>query len=579
VTIWGWLQVGLLFLLVLAITKPLGLYMTRVFSGERTPLSPLLVPVERGIYCVIGTDPEKEQGWVGYTLAVLLFSFTGFLVLYAQQRLQGMLPLNPRGLPGVKPDLAFNTSVSFTTNTNWQSYAGEVTISYLTQMWGLAVHNFTSAATGIAIALAVIRGFTRHRASALGNFWVDLTRATLYVLLPLCIILSLIFVWQGVPQNLNDYTKVTTLQGASQTIAQGPVASQTIAQGPVASQEAIKEFGTNGGGFFNANSAHPFENPTPLTDLLEILMILSIGASLTYVFGKMSGNTRQGWTLFAAMSIIFLVGVGITYWAEARPNPALAGLHIDQVLGNLEGKETRFGVAASSLFAVATTATSCGAVNAMHDSFSALGGMIPMIFIDLGEVIFGGVGSGLYGMLVFALLAIFLAGLMVGRTPEYLGKKIESFEMKMVALAILVVPASLLSFTALASVTHAGLSGLNNAGPHGFSEMLYAFSSATGNNGSAFAGLSANTTFYNTTLAFAMLIGRFFILIPALALAGGLMRKQAVAPGLGTFPTTGPIWVALLVGVILIVGVLTFFPALALGPIVEHFAGNAGRLF
>ncbi len=568
-TIWGWVQVLFYFLLLLAITKPVGLYMTRVFSDERTPLSPVLVPVERVIYRVIGTSPEKEQGWVGYAFSVLLFSVVGLLLLYAQQRIQGGLPLNPQRLSGVKPDLAFNTAVSFTTNTNWQSYAGETTMSYLTQMWGLAFHNFTSAAAGIAIALAVIRGFTRHRASALGNFWVDITRASLYLLLPVCIVMALIFVWQGVPQNLNDYTEATTLQGAHQTIAQGPVASQ----------EVIKEFGTNGGGFFNANSSHPFENPTPLTNLLEMLLILSIGAGLTYTFGKMSGNTRQGWTLFAVMSIIFLVGVGITYWAEARPNPALSGLHINQALGNLEGKETRFGAAASSLFAIVTTAASCGAVNSMHDSFSALGGMMPIIFIDLGEIIFGGVGSGLYGILIFALLAVFIAGLMVGRTPEYLGKKIESFEMKMVALAILIVPASVLTFTALASVTHAGLAGLNNAGPHGFSEMLYAFSSATGNNGSAFAGLSANSNFYNTTLGLAMLFARFLILIPALALAGALVRKQAVAPGLGTFPTTGAVWVVLLIGVILIVGVLTFFPALALGPIVEHFAGNAGQLF
>jgi K+-transporting ATPase ATPase A chain len=568
-TIAGWLQIGVLFLLVLLLTKPVGLYMVRVFSGERTPLSRVLVPVERGIYRISGVDPEKEQGWVGYGVAVLIFSLAGMLLLYAQERLQGYLPLNPQGLAGVKPDLAFNTAVSFTTNTNWQNYAGETTMSYLTQMWGLAFHNFVSAAGGIAIAIAVIRGFTRRRASALGNFWVDITRATLYLLLPICIIFALVLVWQGVPQNLNSYTDATTLQGTTQTIAQGPVASQ----------EAIKELGTNGGGFFNANSAHPFENPTPLSDFLEILAILTIGASLTYTFGKMSGNTRQGWTLFSVMSIIFLAGVSFTYWAESRPNAALAGLHINQALGNLEGKETRLGVAASSLFAVATTATSCGAVNAMHDSFSALGGMVPLIFIDLGEVIFGGGGSGLYGMLIFAILAVFLAGLMVGRTPEYLGKKIEPFEMKMVALAILIIPASVLSFTALASVTHAGLAGLNNGGPHGFTEMLYAFSSTTGNNGSAFAGLAGNSTFYNTTLSLAMLIGRFLIIIPAMALAGSLVRKQAVAPSLGTFPTTGPIWAALLVGVILIVGVLTFFPALALGPIVEHFLGNSGQLF
>jgi K+-transporting ATPase ATPase A chain len=569
VTVWGWLQIALLFLLILALTKPLGRYLTRVFAGERTLLSPLLAPVERGIYRIIGVDPEREQGWTGYAIAVVLFSAIGLLLLYAQERLQGFLPFNPQGLPGVKPDLAFNTAVSFTTNTNWQNYAGETTMSYLTQMWGLAFHNFVSAATGLAIALAVIRGFTRRRATALGNFWVDITRATLYLLLPLCIVLSLVFVWQGVPQNLNAATEATTLQGQAQTIAQGPVASQ----------EAIKVLGTNGGGFFNANSAHPFENPTPLTDLLEIAAILSIGAALTYTFGQMAGNTRQGWAFFAVMSIIFLAGVCFTYWAEARPNPALAGLHIDQTLGNLEGKETRFGVAASSLFAVATTATSCGAVNAMHDSFTALGGMVPLIFMDLGEIIFGGVGSGLYGILIFAVLAVFLAGLMVGRTPEYLGKKIEPFEMKLVALAILIVPASVLGFSALASVTQPGLAGLSNAGPHGFSEILYAFSSTTANNGSAFAGLNGNSTFYNTTLGLAMFFGRFLILIPAIALAGSLVRKQVVAPGPGTFPTTGPIWVALLVGVIVIVGVLTFFPALALGPVVEHLLGSAGQTF
>ena len=568
-TIWGWLQIALLFLLVLALTKPLGRYLTRVFAGERTLLTPVLGPVERVIYRVIGVDPTREQGWAGYAIAVMLFSAVGLLLLYAQQRFQGFLPFNPQGLPGVKPDLAFNTAVSFTTNTNWQNYAGETTMSYLTQMWGLAFHNFVSAATGLAIALAVIRGFTRRRATVLGNFWVDITRATLYLLLPLCIVLSLVFVWQGVPQNLNGAAEATTLQGHAQTIAQGPVASQ----------EAIKVLGTNGGGFFNANSAHPFENPTPLTDLLEIAAILSIGAALTYTFGQMAGNTRQGWALFSVMSIIFLAGVAFTYWAEARPNPALAGLHIDQALGNLEGKETRFGVAASSLFAVATTATSCGAVNAMHDSFSALGGMVPLIFMDLGEIIFGGVGSGLYGILIFAVLAVFLAGLMVGRTPEYLGKKIEPLEMKLVALAILIVPASVLGFSALASVTQPGLAGLNNAGPHGFSEILYAFSSTTANNGSAFAGLNGNSTFYNTTLGLATFFGRFLILIPAIALAGSLVRKQVVAPGPGTFPTTGPIWVALLVGVILIVGVLTFFPALALGPVVEHLLGTAGQTF
>ncbi|HET9017401.1 MAG TPA: potassium-transporting ATPase subunit KdpA [Thermomicrobiaceae bacterium] len=568
-TVTGWLQVAALFLIVLALTRPLGAYMARVFTGERTLLAPVLGPVERAIYRVSGVDPTQEQGWVGYTVAVLVFTLFGILTTYLIQRVQGVLPFNPQGLPGVKPDLAFNTAVSFNTNTNWQSYVPETTVTYFTQMAALAVHNFLSAAAGIAIAIALIRAFARRRVSALGNFWVDLTRGSLYVLLPICIVFALVLVWQGVPQNLNAYTHVTTLQGTSQTIAQGPVASQEI----------IKELGTNGGGFFNANSAHPYENPTPLTNLIEMAAILVIGAGLTYTFGKMVGNTRQGWALFAVMSVIFLAAVAICYSAEKGSVPALAGLHIDQAIGNMNGKETRFGVAGSALWAVVTTVTSCGAVNAMHDSFTAIGGMIPMVDMQLGEVVFGGVGSGLYGMIVFAILAVFLAGLMVGRTPEYLGKKVEAFDMKMVALAILVFPASILGFTALAAVSHWGLAGLNNAGPHGFSEILYAFTSVTANNGSAFAGLSVNTIPYNTTLGLAMLIGRLLVIVPTMALAGSMVRKQAVAPGLGTFPTTGPIWVVLLIGVILIVGVLTFFPALALGPIVEHFLGTAGKLF
>ena len=568
-TVYGWLQVAALFLIVLALTRPVGAYMARVFSGERTLLGPVLGPVERAIYRISGVNPEKEQGWLGYTVAVLVFTLFGILTTYLIERLQGVLPFNPQHLAGVNPDLAFNTAVSFNTNTNWQNYVPEATMSYLTEMAALAVHNFLSAAAGISIAIAVIRGFARRRASAVGNFWVDLTRVTLYVLLPICIVVALVLVWRGVPQNLSAYTQATTLQGATQTIAQGPVASQEI----------IKELGTNGGGFFNANSAHPFENPTPFTNLLEMVAILTIGAGLTYTFGKMVGNTRQGWALFAVMSVIYLGAVFVAYRAETGTLPALSGLHIDQALGNLSGKETRFGSAASALFAVTTTVTSCGAVNAMHDSFTAIGGMIPMVDIQLGEVIFGGVGSGLYGMIVFAVLAVFLAGLMVGRTPEYLGKKVEAFDMKMVALAILVFPASVLGFAALASVSHWGLAGLNNAGPHGFSEILYAFTSTTGNNGSAFAGLTGNTLPYNATLGLAMLIGRLFVIVPTMALAGSMVRKQAVAPGLGTFPTTGPIWVVLLTGVILIVGVLTFFPALALGPIVEHFLGNAGKLF
>ena len=568
-TLTGWLQIAVMFLIVLALTKPLGAYMVRIFNGERTLLTPILAPVERGIYRISGVDPEREQSWVGYTIAVLVFSVVGVVTTYAIERLQGHLPLNPQHLPGVSPSLAFNTAVSFTSNTNWQNYGGETTMSYLTQMIALAVHNFLSAATGIAIAIAVIRGFARRRVNELGNFWVDLTRCTLYLLLPISIIFALVLVWQGVPQNLHAYTQAATLQGGTQTIAQGPAASQII----------IKQLGTNGGGFFNVNSAHPFENPTPLTDMIELVSIILLGAALTYTFGKMVGDTRQGWTLFSVMSVIFFGAVTVCYWAESRTIPALAGLHIDQSLGNLSGKETRFGTAASSLWAVATTAASNGSVNSMHDSFTALGGMVPMVMIQLGEIIFGGVGSGLYGILIFAVLAVFLAGLMVGRTPEYLGKKIQSYEMKMVALAILVLPASILGFTALASVTHWGLAGLNNAGPHGFSEILYAFTSTTGNNGSAFAGLTGNTNPYNTTLGLAMLIGRFLVIIPAMALAGSLARKQAVAPSLGTFPTTGVMWVVLLTGVILIVGVLTFFPALALGPIVEHFLGNAGKLF
>jgi K+-transporting ATPase ATPase A chain len=568
-TLTGWLQIAVLFVAVLAVTKPLGLYMARVFTGERTWLSPLLRPIEKAIYRASGIDETREQRWLQYAISLLIFSLFGLLLLYILQRAQGSLLFNPQGFGAVKADSAFNTAASFTTNTNWQGYSGESTMSYLTQMAGLTVQNFLSAATGIAVALALIRGLARHRADTVGNFWVDLVRANLYVLLPIAFVLALVLVWQGVPQNLNHYVHATTLEGLAQTIAQGPVASQ----------EAIKELGTNGGGFFNANSAHPYENPTAITNFIEMLAILAIPAGLTYTFGRMVGNTRQGWAIFAAMSLVFLAAVGITYWAEAQANPALSGLGIDQTAGNLEGKEIRFGVPLSALWAVITTVTSCGAVNAMHDSFNALGGMIPLADIHLGEVVFGGVGTGLAGMLFFALLAVFLAGLMVGRTPEYLGKKIQSYEIRMVALAILIFPASVLVFTGLAAVTNWGTATLNNAGPHGFSEMLYAFSSGSGNNGSAFAGLGANTGFYNSSIGFAMLIGRFLIIIPTLAVAGSLARKQPVPPSLGTLPTTGPLWVGLLVGVVLIVGVLTFFPALALGPIVEHFLGNAGRTF
>ena len=565
----GWIQIAILFLIVLALVKPLGLYMAKVFSGERTWLSPVVRPVERVIYRASGVDETREQGWLTYAVSLLAFSLVGLIVLYLFQRLQGSLPFNPEGMGAVKPDSAFNTAASFTTNTNWQGYSGESTMSYLTQMAGLAFKNFVSAAAGIAVALALIRGIARRRADTVGNFWVDLVRANLYLLLPISVVGALVLVWQGVPQNLNHYVEATGLQGIAQTIAQGPVASQEI----------IKELGTNGGGFFNANSAHPYENPNAITNLIEMLAILAIPAGLTYTFGRMVGNTKQGWALFAAMSVIFLVGVTIAYGAEAQANPALKGLGIDQAVGNLEGKEIRFGVPLSALFAVVTTVTSCGAVNAMHDSFNALGGLIPLANIELGEVVFGGVGTGLTGMLFFALLAVFLAGLMVGRTPEYVGKKVQAYEVKMVALAILIFPATVLAFTGVAAATDWGKQTLNNAGPHGFSEMLYAFSSASGNNGSAFAGLGANNGFYNSALGFAMLIGRFLIIIPTLAVAGSLARKQPVPPSLGTFPTTGALWVVLLVGVVLIVGVLTFFPALALGPIVEHFLANKGVTF
>jgi K+-transporting ATPase ATPase A chain len=568
-TLSGWIQIAVLFIAVLAITKALGLYMFKVFSGERTWVSPVLVPVERAIYRVSGVDETKEQGWLAYAIGLLLFSLVGLMLTFVILRTQGGLPFNPEDFGAVKSDLAFGTSASFTTNTNWQAYSGESTMSYFSQMVGLAVHNFTSAAVGICVALALIRALARRRADTVGNFWVDLTRSILYVLLPISFVMALVLVWQGVPQTLNGYGDATGLEGIAQTLAWGPIASQ----------EAIKELGTNGGGFLNVNSAHPFENPNALTNFIELLAILAIPAALTYTFGRWVKDTRQGWALFAAMSIIFLAAVLAAYWAETRDNAALAGLGIDQSSGNLEGKEVRFGVPLSALWAVVTTVTSCGAVNAMHDSFNPLGGMIPLADIHLGEIVFGGVGSGLAVMLLFAMLAVFLAGLMVGRTPEFLGKKIQAYEMKMVASAILIFPGVVLAFTGLAAVTDWGTATLNNGGPHGFSEMLYAYTSATGNNGSAFAGIGVNTGFYNSTQGFAELLGRFLILIPALAVAGSLARKQAVEPGLGTFPTTGKLWVGLLVGVILIVGLLTFFPALALGPIVEHFMGNNGITF
>jgi K+-transporting ATPase ATPase A chain len=574
-TLNGWLQIALYCVILTLLVKPLGLYMTRVFAGERNFLSPVLGPLERGLYRISGVNERADQHWMTYGVAMLFFSVAGFLFLYALQRLQNLLPFNPQGLDAVAPDLAFNTSVSFVSNTNWQSYVPESTMSYLTQMAGLTMHNFVSAATGIALAMALIRGFSRRSAQAVGNFWVDLTRCTLYILLPISIVVGLFFVWQGMPQNLGGYVEATTLEGAKQVIAQGPVASQ----------EVIKMLGTNGGGFFNANSSHPYENPNALTNLVQMLLIFSIGAALTNVFGRMVGDQRQGWAIFAVMGVLFLAGVTTAYWAESAGNPAFAALHIDsassalQPGGNMEGKEVRFGIANSALFTTITTDASCGAVNNMHDSLLPLAGMVPMVNIMLGEIIFGGVGSGMYGMLLFAILAVFIAGLMVGRTPEYLGKKIEAKEVKMAILAILILPLSILGFTAVAVVVPAALSSLANPGPHGFSEALYAYVSATGNNGSAFAGLSANTLFYNTTLGFAMLIGRFLMIVPMLAIAGSLAAKRIVPPSAGTFPTHGSLFVGLLVGVILIVGGLTYFPALALGPVVEHLAMQSGTLY
>jgi potassium-transporting ATPase potassium-binding subunit len=568
-TVNGWLQVALYCVLLTLLVKPLGGYLTRVFAGERTPLSLVLRPVERGLYRLSGVDEAQEQHWVAYAIAMLAFTFAGFVVLYAVQRLQAVLPFNPQKLDAVSPDLAFNTSVSFITNTNWQSYVPETTMSYLVEMAGLTVHNFVSAATGIALALALIRGFARRSAQSVGNFWVDMTRCTLYVLLPICVVVGLVMVWQGVPQNLSAYTDVTTLEGGKQVIAQGPVASQ----------EVIKMLGTNGGGFFNTNSAHPFENPTALTNLIQILLIFSIGAALTNVFGRMVGDQRQGWAIFAVMGLLFLAGTTVLYWSEAAGNPLLAHLPLNHLAGNMEGKEVRFGIANSALFSTITTDASCGAVNTMHDSLTPLGGMVPMVNIMLGEIIFGGVGSGLYGMLLFVIVAMFVAGLMVGRTPEYLGKKLEAKEVKMAMLGILILPMCMLGFTAVAVVIQPGLGALSNAGPHGFSEALYAYVSATGNNGSAFAGLSANVPYWNSTLGLAMFIGRFLMIIPMLAIAGSLAAKKIVPTSAGTFPTNGGLFVGLVIGVILITGGLTFLPSLALGPVVEHLSMHAGTTF
>jgi K+-transporting ATPase ATPase A chain len=570
----GWLQIALFFLVVLALTKPLGAYMFRVFEGDRQPLPRVFGRVERGLYRLCGVKADAEQTWPVYAFSLLAFSFFGMLVTYAIQRLQHVLPFNPQKLAAVEPALAFNTAASFTTNTNWQSYVPETTVSYFTQMAGLAWHNFTSAAAGIAVALVIARGLTRKAGSSggktLGNFWVDLIRATVYLLLPISFVFALFLVSQGVLQNLSPYHELTTLEGAKQLIGMGPVASQ----------EAIKMLGTNGGGFFNANSAHPFENPTPLSNFVQMVSIFAISAGLTWTYGRMARDQRQGWALWAAMAVLAIAGVTALYWAEARDNPALRGfVQMQQGSGNLEGKETRFGLANSALFATITTDASCGAVNAMHDSLTPLGGLVPLVNIKLGEVIFGGVGAGLYGMLVFVVLTVFIAGLMVGRTPEYLGKKIEAREMKLAMLYVLVFPLAILSLAGWAAVAPYGVSSLSNAGPHGLSEILYAFASGAGNNGSAFAGLNANTRFWNYALAADMLVGRFLMMIPAVAIAGSMVDKKVTPAGLGTFPTNGSLFVGLLVAVILIVGALTFFPALSLGPIVEHFAAGAGRLF
>ncbi len=577
-TFFGVATIAVYFLLLLLITKPMGLYLNAVFAGRRTWLSPVLRPVERAIYWVSGVDEEKEQDWKIYTIAMLLFSAAGMLLLYGIQRLQNLLPLNPQGQVAVDPVLAFNTAASFTTNTNWQNYGGETTMSYLTQMAGLAFHNFVSAAVGIVLAVAVIRGITRRSGKHLGNFWVDLTRCVLYILLPICVVFALFLVWQGVPQNFNAYTQITGIQGFQQLIAQGPVASQ----------EAIKMLGTNGGGFFNANSAHPLENPTPFSNLIEMLSIFSIGAGLIYMFGKMANDTKQGWILFAAVSLLFLAGAFIALGAEQAGNPELTAIGVNQTAsewalaqpgGNMEGKELRFGIGSSTLFATITTDASCGAVNGFHDSYTPIGGLVPLANIALGEIVFGGVGSGFYGLIVFAILSVFIAGLMVGRTPEYLGKKIEQYEIKMAALAILILPLSILVFSAIAIAIPAGVSRIANPGPHGLSEILYIYTSSTGNNGSAFAGLGSNTPFYNWTGAFAMIIGRFAFIVPVLAIAGSMVKKNIAPAGPGTFPTNKPLFAGLLVGVILIVGALTYFPAYALGAIVEQLLMLAGKTF
>jgi len=567
-TVIGWIQILLYCAIIVAIVPLLGGYMTRVFNGERTFLSPILRPVETVLYGIGGVDERREQTWVMYVVGMLFFHIGGFLILYALMRLQGVIPyFNPAEQSAVAEDLSFNTAVSFITNTNWQNYGGESTMSYLVQMLGLTHQNFLSAATGIVLAVVLIRGFARASVRTIGNFWVDITRCTLYILLPICILYALFLVWTGIPQTLGPYVDAMTLEGAKQSIAVGPVASQI----------AIKMLGTNGGGFFNANAAHPFENPTALSNYVQIISIFAIGAALTNVFGRMVGNQRQGWAILSVMGVLFLAGVIVCYAAEAQGTSTLDMLGLSG--GNMEGKEVRFGIIASALFAVITTDASCGAVNAMHDSFTAIGGMIPLINIQLGEIIVGGVGSGLYGMLLFVIVSIFVAGLMVGRTPEYVGKKIEAKEVKMAMLAILILPLMYLGWTAVAAIVPTAVAATNNAGPHGFTEMLYLYTSSTGNNGSAFAGISANTVFYNITGAVAMFVGRFWMIIPAMAIAGSLAAKKTVPASAGTFPTTGGLFVGLVVGVIVIVGGLTFFPALALGPIVEQLAMRTNTLF
>ena len=575
-TLNGWLQILLFLLAIFLVTPVLGGYMARVFTRQRTWLDPVMRPFERVVYRLTRVDEAREMRWTEYAVALLLFSVVSMLVLYAMERLQALLPLNPQRFGGVPPDLAFNTAVSFTTNTNWQAYGGETTMSYFTQMAGLAYHNFVSAAAGIAVAIAFIRGVAQKETDTIGNFWVDLVRASLWVLLPICFVGALLLVSQGVVQNLRPYDTVKTVEGVAQTIAQGPVASQEI----------IKQFGTNGGGFFNANSSHPFENPTPLSNFLAMFGIFAISSGLTYTLGSIVGSRRHGWAVWAAMAFLFLAGVTVTYWAEARGNPLLTAAGANQTKtamspgGNMEGKEVRFGIANTALFATATTDASCGAINGWHDSFTPLGGLVLLADIQLSEVVFGGVGAGLYGILVYIILSVFIAGLMVGRTPEYLGKKIQAFEVQMAMLTVLIFSLLILGFTATSSVSpNFGTSSIANPGPHGLSEMLYAYSSAAGNNGSAFGGINVNTKWYNTTLGLTMLFGRFFMIIPPLAIAGSLSRKKKVPESLGTFPVTTPLFTALLVGVIVIVGALTFFPALSLGPIVEHFMMTAGQVF